>query len=164
MSQPRPPGFVLPFLVTLILSAKVNAALYAAWMILTTVLLIPASPTTTLFTIGAAEPATVANRLRFSLRFCLIFSLLVGVGLYFSSGLLLGVFGPSYALLGGPTLQILSLVVFAVMLKYHYILVKRLDNGMASASILIGTGGVIELTCAYFGGRQGASSASHAVG
>jgi O-antigen/teichoic acid export membrane protein len=149
------PGLILPFLVTVVLAADVNAAFYIAWMVLNVVLLIPASLTTTLFTIGSIEPSTIASRLRFSLWLCALTSFFAGAGAFFLSGLILLCFGPSYASLGGPVLQILGVVVFPVTLKYHYIAIQRLRGHMTVASLLLGAGGILELALAIFGGRLG---------
>ncbi|MBV9569104.1 MAG: hypothetical protein JO172_13300 [Hyphomicrobiales bacterium] len=149
------PGFVLPILVTLILSPEVNAAFYAAWMMLNTVLLIPASLTTTLFTIGASDPATITSRLKFSFLFCCFFSLVVEIGFVLCSDFVLGLFGSSYESIGGPTLRILGLSVLALTLKYHYVAVQRLRNRMMGASLLLGFAAGIEICFAFLGGRYG---------
>jgi len=147
------PGLILPFIVTVMLSADVNAAFFAAWMILSVVLLIPASLTTTLFTIGSVEPSTIAARMRFSLGFCALTSVCAGISLLLLSDVVLGIFGASYASVGGPVLQILGASVFAVTVKYHYIAIQRLKGRMARASVLLGIGGMVELILAIAGGR-----------
>jgi mannan endo-1,4-beta-mannosidase len=149
------PGFILPFLVTVIFAPHVNAAFYAAWMIFSVILLIPASLTTVLFSIGAAEPLKIVNRLRFSLGICALVSVSCIFLFPLLSGAVLGVFGSSYASIGGPVLQILGVAVFAVTLKCHYIAVQRLRGRMTQAALLLGIGACIELAFAVAGGQLG---------
>jgi len=146
------PGLVLPFLVTVIFAAHVNAAFYAAWMIFGVVLLVPASLATMLFTIGSLQPATIAARMRFSLWVCALTSLVAGIGFYLLAGWILGSFGRSYAEMGGSVLQVLGLAVFAMALKYHYIAVQRLNGRMLRAAAMLCGGGILELAFAVCGG------------
>lgn len=152
------PGLLLPFLVTVVFAADVNAAFYAAWMIFGVILLVPASLTTMLFTMGSVEPAAIAARMRFSLWLCALVSLVAGLVFIFLSGWILLWFGESYATIGEPILQSLGLGVFAVVLKYHYIAVQRLNGRMVRAAVLIGAGGVAELTFAVYGSHLGGLS------
>lgn len=149
------PGLLLPFLVTVMFAADTNAAFYAAWMILSVVLLVPASLTTTLFTIGGIEPESVAGRLRFSLWLSALAGLAAVSAISLLAGTILGLFGQSYASIGAPVLQILAVSFFAMTLKHHYIAVQRLSGRMAQASLLLGVGGCVELALAVFGGQLG---------
>jgi O-antigen/teichoic acid export membrane protein len=152
------PGLILPFLVTVIFAADVNAAFYAAWMIFIILMLVPASLTTMLFAMGSAQPTELATRVRFSLWLCALASLVAGIGTYLLSGWVLGWFGPTYAATGEPILQILGLGVFAVALKQHYIAVQRLKGRMMHAAMLLGAGGVVELALAVWGAQLGGLS------
>ena len=152
------PGLVLPFLVTVIFAAHVNAAFYTAWMIFGVVLLVPASLTTVLFTIGALQPALIAARTRFSLWLSAVASLVAGAGFYVLGDWVLGWFGASYAQTGGPVLKVLGLAVFGVALKHHYIAVQRLNGRMVRAAAVLGVGGILELACAIAGGEWGGLS------
>ncbi|MCK9915726.1 oligosaccharide flippase family protein [Microbacteriaceae bacterium K1510] len=145
------PGLVLPYLVTVIFAADINAAFYAAWMIFNVVLLVPAALTTIQFTMGSLQPGAIASRMIFSLWLCMAVSIVAGIGLMFMSGWMLGWFGPSYAAIGGPMLQVLGLGVFAVTLKHHYIAVQRLQGRMVRAAMLVGLGGAAELAFAILG-------------
>jgi O-antigen/teichoic acid export membrane protein len=148
-------GRVLPFIVTVVFTAQVNAAFYAAWMILSVALLVPSALTTTLFTIGRVEPETIAVRLRFSLFVCAMVSAAASAGCFLLADPVLSQFGPSYAAVGGPVLQILGLAGPAMAIKYHYIAVQRLRGRMAFASLLLGVGGIVELAFAICGCQMG---------
>lgn len=145
------PGLVLPYLVTVIFAADINAAFYAAWMIFNVVLLVPAALTTMQFAMGSLQPGAIATRLTFSLWLCAIVSVIAGFGFFYMSGWVLSWFGPSYAAIGGPMLQVLGLGVFAVTLKHHYIAVQRLRGRMMRAAMVVGFGGAAELAFAIIG-------------
>jgi O-antigen/teichoic acid export membrane protein len=149
------PTLLLPFIVTVVFTAQVNAAFYASWMILSAALLVPSALTTTLFTIGSVEPETIADRLKFSLLVCATASIAASAGCLLLAGPVLGQFGPSYAAVGGPVLQILGLAAPAITIKYHYIAVQRLRGRMAFASLLLGAGGIVELAFAMMGSQIG---------
>jgi len=145
------PGLVMPYLVTVIFAADVNAAFYAAWMIFNVVLLVPAALTTMQFTMGSLQPGAIARRMTFSLWLCALASVIAGTGFMYMSDWMLSWFGPSYAAIGGHMLQILGLGVFAVTLKHHYIAVQRLRGRMMHAAMLVGLGGAAELAFAIVG-------------
>ena len=86
------PGLLLPFIVAVTLSPKVNAAFYAAWTLVNVFLLVPASLTAVLYSIGAREPAHFGNRLKISLAISTFVGMVAGIGLFFSSELILGMF------------------------------------------------------------------------
>jgi O-antigen/teichoic acid export membrane protein len=149
------PSLVMPVLVASILSAEVNAAFYAAWMVFNVIALGPASLTTLLFTIGVVEPTLIRQRLIFSLWVCALASPIVWGGLMIGADHILGVFGPAYAAQGGPALKILGIAIFPVAIKFHYIAIQRLSNSMASASLVLFAGAIVELAAASFGARLG---------
>jgi O-antigen/teichoic acid export membrane protein len=149
------PALLLPFIVTVVFTAQVNAAFYTSWMILSVALLVPSALTTTLFTIGSVEPDTIAVRLRFSLFVSSMASIAACVGCLLLAGPVLSQFGPSYAAVGGPVLQILGLAAPAITIKYHYIAIQRLRGRMAFASLLLGAGGIVEVAFAIIGSQIG---------
>jgi O-antigen/teichoic acid export membrane protein len=156
------PTLLLPFLVTIVFTADVNAAFYAAWMILNVALLVPYALTNTLFTIGSVEPETIAVRFRFSLLLCTTTSIATTASCFLLSGPILSCFGPSYVASGRPILQILAWAAPAATIKYHFIALQRLNGHMAFASLILGVGGVIELASAILwravGGLDGFTS------
>jgi len=149
------PTLVMPVLVASILSAEVNAAFYAAWMVFNVILLGPASLTTLLFTIGVVEPTRIRQRLSFSLWICALASPIAWGSLMLGADHILGIFGAAYATQGGPVLKIVGAAIFAVAIKYHYIAIQRLNNSMARASLVLFAGAIVELAAASFGARVG---------
>jgi hypothetical protein len=149
------PSLVMPVLVASILSTEVNAAFYTAWMVFNVILLGPAALTTLLFTIGVVEPKWIRQRLNFSLWVCALASPIAWAGLFAGADQILGIFGSAYAAQGGPVLKILGASIFGVAIKYHYIAVGRLSNSMASASLVLFAGAVVELLGASIGAGLG---------
>jgi O-antigen/teichoic acid export membrane protein len=149
------PGLILPLLVTVALSAEDNAVFYASWMVLSVILLVPASLTTILFTVGAAEPQAIADRMKCSFLICALTSVVAAIGLYFCSGLILSFFGPVYASQGEAILQVLGLSVFAVTVKAHYVAIQRINDRLLSAFIVVGAGAILEMILSVAGGRMG---------
>jgi len=158
------PGLILPFLVTVLLSPEVNAAFYAAWMLINVALLLPASLATVLFTVGSQHPASLPERLRFSLRLCTLFGIAAAVGFFLFSDFALRLFSPAYPAIAGTSLQYMGLGVLAVMVKYHYMAIERLNDRMAQASLVLGIGAVLELALATLGARFGNGLAGLAHG
>jgi O-antigen/teichoic acid export membrane protein len=149
------PGLILPLLVTVALSAEDNAVFYASWMVLSVILLVPASLTTILFTVGAAEPQAIADRMKCSFLICILTSIVAAIGLYFCSGLILSFFGPVYASRGEAILQVLGLSVFAVTVKAHYVAIQRINDRLLSGAIVVGAGAILEMILSVAGGRMG---------
>jgi hypothetical protein len=69
------PFYLLPVLVTVIVSPSANAAFYIAVMLTTFLFIVPAHLSTVLFAVVAADPSVVARKLRFALRV----SFLIGI-------------------------------------------------------------------------------------
>ncbi len=149
------PALVMPFLVTVVLSAETNAAFFAAWSLINVALLVPASLTTVLYSTGARDPHLMAQRLRMSLALSAALGIGTGLGLLFFSSFVLGLFSPAYPLIAGAGLKVLGFGVFAVAMKYHYVALKRFAGRMVEASAILAIGGAVEIAAAAIGGHLG---------
>ena len=69
------PWTLIPVLVTLIVSPSANAAFYVAWMLVSFLYMVPASLSTVLFAVVAADPKVIARKLRFTLGISLLIGL-----------------------------------------------------------------------------------------
>lgn len=145
------PAVILPFIVTATLSAEINAAFFAGWMLLGVVLMIPAALTTVLFTVGAKDPKIIAHHITITLAISVLTGLAAGAGFYCFGDFVLRLFNPVYPAIMGPSLQYLGISVVFVMVKYHYIAIQRLHDRMLRASIMLGAGAVTEITFAIVG-------------
>jgi hypothetical protein len=149
------PAIILPFIVAATISAEVNSAFFAGWMMLGVVLMIPSALTTVLFTVGVKDPAALAHNIGISLAISALAGIGATIGFYVLGDFVLGLFNPAYPAIMGPSLKFLGLSVFLVAIKYHYIAVQRLHNRMLTASVMLSVGAVAELTFAVIGARLG---------
>jgi GT2 family glycosyltransferase/O-antigen/teichoic acid export membrane protein len=152
-SVTQAPGFLLPGLVTMALSAQIDAAFYAALTLINVACYLPAALATVLFTIGSSDPDSFPNRLRFSLSLSGVISLLAAIGFFLFSDLFLQFFNPAYSSIAGTSLKLMGFVVLPIVIKFHFIALQRLMNRMGSASVLLGIGGAFELGVAYAGAQ-----------
>jgi O-antigen/teichoic acid export membrane protein len=145
------PSLALPILVATLLSTTVTAYFYAAWMVANFAFVTSIALTTTLYAIGAREPARLAQKV----RLVLVLSLLAGLGanaaLLLGGDLVLGFFGSSYAEEASQTLTILSLGAFPTIVKNLYVAIYRVHGRVERATPLLFSGGVLQLTCAAVG-------------
>lgn len=145
------PGFALPILVTVLLSATVNASFYAAWMIASFVFVVPVALTTVLYAVGAADPTELARKTRFTLKLSVLAGVLACGVLMVSAHHILNLFGSSYASQADFSLRILALGVFPMILKVHYVAISRVHERIAQAAALMAVGGSLELLFAALG-------------
>ena len=87
------PFYLLPVLVTVIVSPTANAAFYIAVMLTTFLFIVPAHLSTVLFAVVAADPGMVARKLRFALRVSFLIGLPGMAALILGAHLALGLFG-----------------------------------------------------------------------
>ncbi len=147
------PSLLLPLLVTVILSTSTNASFYVAWMIASFVFVIPASFANVLYAAGAAAPAALAIKMRFTMRSALVAGLLAAAAVALVAHPVLHLFGKAYAGTALGSLRILVLAVVPITVKDHYVTIARLHGRIARATVLIGTGGVLEVILATVGGH-----------
>lgn len=146
------PGLLLPFIVTVTLSATTNAAFFAAWMLINVAYLAPASLASVLYTVGTRAPHEVADRLTASLVASLAASAAVALGCALFSDLALGLFNAGYPAVAGSTLALLGLSMMPTAIKYHYVAIQRIRGRTYQASLVVTIGCVFELVGAIAGG------------
>lgn len=149
------PGLLLPILVTLTLSAALNASFYIAWMLANLVYVGPAALATVLYAVGAADPSLLARKIRLTLRLAVAGGVLGAAALLAGANQLLGGFGGAYAEQAGASLRILGLGVFPLIVKDHYVAICRIHGRVARAALLITSLGALEIACAAWGARVG---------
>ena len=148
------PGYLLPFVVTAIVSPAANAPFYSALMLLSAALLIPSSLSTMVLAVGAREPERLAARLRLSLGISAAVASAAAVGFALLSTFILALFSPTYPAIVGTGLGMLGLSALATVCKVHYVLIARLHGSMLPAAVLTGAGAVLELAGAILGGSH----------
>jgi O-antigen/teichoic acid export membrane protein len=149
------PGVILPYLVTVCLSATSNAAFSTLWMVFSVASIVPASLAAVLFPDIRAAPGRDRDKMLLSLRTSLAFATAFGFLVLVSSRRILGSFNPSYAEIAGNGLQFLGFGLVGAVIKFHVCAGARVTNSMRKAALWFCVGAVWELAAAVIGCRFG---------
>jgi glycosyltransferase involved in cell wall biosynthesis/O-antigen/teichoic acid export membrane protein len=149
------PGWLLPLLVTALLSATADAYFYTAWTVAGLVFVGPIALTTVLFAVGARGPEQAAAPLRRTLALSFAWGVLAVAGCLAAGSLVLGTFGAAYALRAAPALVVLSLAVFPQVIKLHYVALVRIRGRLGAGILVLLAGGTLEVVLAALGARRG---------
>jgi O-antigen/teichoic acid export membrane protein len=149
------PGFVLPVLVTVLLSASTNAYFYIAWMISTFVFFVPAALTTVLYAVSSADPRSLASKMRQTMGLSMLAGLAAIVAVFLAGGLVLELFGTGYAEQADWTLRILTLAIVPLTVRSHFVAIYRVRGQVTRASVFTLAGGTLELALAAVGAIMG---------
>ncbi|MBO0684781.1 MAG: hypothetical protein J2P45_16635, partial [Candidatus Dormibacteraeota bacterium] len=144
------PGWILPLLATVLISATANAYFYASWTVAAFVFVGPLALTTVLYAVGAQPSRQLGHPLRLSLLLSLLWALLGTAGCALLGSRALGFFGHAYAS-AGPVLLILALSAFPQVAKLHYVALVRLGEGFGAGILVVTAGGVLEVGLAAAG-------------
>lgn len=148
------PAYALPTIVTILLSARMNALFYVSWMIVNFIFYIPAALTVVLHAMNSAQQSSLADRARVTVGLALITSVLATILLQVVTTQVLAVFGHSYEQ-GAWDLRILVLAAFPIIIKNHYVSICRIHDRIKVAMWVIGPGCLLELGLAIFGSHVG---------
>ncbi len=147
------PVLGLPIVVTATLTAAFNAYFYVAWMVAVSFIwVVPAALSVVLYAVSSKTPAALGRAIRFTLGISVIAGVLSNLVLPLIGDPILHLFGGTYVAHAGPSLRILALAVFPLIVKDHFVSLCRLDRRLAKATALIAVGGLLELA----GGAVGA--------
>ena len=148
-------NLLLPLIVTVTLSASANAYFYTAWMIAGFVFTLPFALTVVLYAVGQDDPVALARKIRFTLGVAAATGAAANVVLWFVAPFVLRLFGDAYASQSSGALRILSIGVFALIIKDHYVAVNRIAGRVFAASARILIGSCLELAGATVGALLG---------
>ncbi len=146
------PPLVLPILVTIQLSATENAWFYVSFMLANFLFGLTYALSTVLYAVSSAQPSVLAHKARVTLGLAIATSILANCVLQFGARQVLGLFGHIYAEQATWSLRILSLAVFPLIIKSHYIAIYRVYNRIAYAILPIAIGTFAEVGGAALGG------------
>src|SRR6185437_9291330 len=150
------PMTALPVLVTILLSATINAWFYMAWMISGLVFIVSYALTTVLFAINAGQTIELMHKIRVTLGLALITCLLGNALLLFAAPQILALFGHTYAQEAAWCLRILGLGAFPLIITDHYMAVSRIHCKVIQTALPVATiGCVLELALAALGAHLG---------
>jgi O-antigen/teichoic acid export membrane protein len=152
------PGLVLPILVTSLLSVRMNAYFYTAWMVANLIYAGPTALATVLYAVVAADHALLKPKTRLTLKFSLLIGLIGSAFLMIGSEWILSFFGASYAKEAGWSLRILGLGIFPLIIRAHFVTIFRIFNRLVYAARIISLCALFELTLAVIGAKSGGLS------
>jgi O-antigen/teichoic acid export membrane protein len=149
------PGLCLPVIVTASLSPTVNAYYYTAAMMASLVWAGPAALASMVHAVGVRAPAELGRRTRFSLYLSAAGGAAAVAVVLVGAELLLGLFGPAYAAEASSTLRLLTIGVFPILVKYHYVAIARVSGSVAGAATVLAVGALAEIAGGAIGGMLG---------
>jgi O-antigen/teichoic acid export membrane protein len=148
------PFYLLPVLVTVIVSPAANAAFYIAVMLTTFLFIVPAHLATVLFAVAAADPGVVARKLRLALRLSFLIGLPGMAALIGGAHLALSLFGKGYPAATVP-MWLITLGYPAAVPKSLYIAVCRASGQVPRAAAVLSVCSGLEIAAAVAGGVIG---------
>lgn len=152
------PSLALPLVVTITLSATVNAWFYVSYMLAGFTFVIPFALTLVLFAMNSDQLPALTRKTRLTLSIAFIAIVFANGVLQLGAKQLLGLFGHIYSAQAAWCLHILGLAAFPIIIKNHYIAINRIQGRMAHAMLPIAIGTLLELGGAVIGGRLGGIS------
>jgi O-antigen/teichoic acid export membrane protein len=147
--------FAMPVIVVVILSPEINASFYVAWLIASSLFIVPTSLTQALYAVSAADASVLAHKIRFTVRTSLIGVLLAGLVIMVSAEFVLNFFNPSYAVTAAPSLRLLLLAALPIIIRVHYVAICQIRRQLARAATLFLGVAIFELTLAIAGAMVG---------
>jgi O-antigen/teichoic acid export membrane protein len=149
------PVYLMPLLVSVLLSVRDNAWFYISFMLANFVLIVPVALTTVLYAASASDRMLLAQKVRVTLSLALGAAVLADILLLPATPQVLSLFGPLYAEHAIWTLRILSLAAFPQVIKCHFIALCRIHGKMVYGIVILAAGVVVEMCCAATGARLG---------
>jgi O-antigen/teichoic acid export membrane protein len=134
----RAPGFVLPIVVTELLSPVDNAHWYAAWMMAWVVFVIPIQVGMTSFAEIARDPELAGRIIRHGIRTSLAVGVAGGLAMAVLAGPLLGLLGSGYGGAGALPLRILVIGIIPLTFIQAYFSYCRARRRLGEA-LAVGT-------------------------
>ncbi len=145
------PFFALPVVVASVLSVTSNAYFYSTWVWGSFVFAIPLALAWSLYAVSAANPETLTARVHFTLPLAALVGVVTNLILFPGAHLLLSVYGIQYANHGLWCLRLQGLAVFPLIVKDHFVNIRRVQRRSASAAWRSALGAVLELSGAVLG-------------
>jgi O-antigen/teichoic acid export membrane protein len=156
------PAYTLPLVVTALLSATANSYFYAAWLVANVLFVGPFALCTALFAVASRAPMDLGKRTWLTLGLSFGGGLAANVVLVLAASPILGLFHPEYAEQAATTLRILTVGVFPLIVKEHYVAICRVREQPTRTAPRLMMGGCLEILCpaigAWFGGLNGLSA------
>ncbi|MFL5628348.1 MAG: oligosaccharide flippase family protein [Ktedonobacteraceae bacterium] len=151
-------AWILPVLVTILLSARVNAWFYVSFMLASFIFGVANALTIVLYAMSTANRAILADKVRLTLGLGAVTVISANCVFQFATGQVLGVFGHVYAEQAAWSLRILALGTLPYLIRSHYVAICRIQGRILYALVPMAVGTLLELSAATFGARLGGLS------
>jgi len=151
-------AWILPVLVTILLSATVNAWFYVSFMLASFIFAVANALTIVLYAMSSAHPAILAHKVRLTLGLGAVTVILANCVFQFATGQVLGVFGHIYAEQAAWSLRILALGTLPYLIRSHFVAICRIQGRILYALLPMAAGTLLELGAATLGARLGGLS------
>lgn len=142
------PYWVMPVIVTIMVSPAAAAAFYVALLMAALVYVMSGSLALSMFAVGSHDGTAVPRQLRASLGLSSAAVVASFIGAVLLHGPVLSIFGPAYRAQAGEPLLILVGAAMFVMVKDHWIAVMRVRREVGRAAALVGGFAVVEIAVA----------------
>lgn len=152
------PMQLLSVIVTIAISAEHNGYFSIVQQVSGFVFVLPYSITIGLFAAAAGDQESIVRRMRMTIPIGLAASLAADAVLLPAGGLVLAVFGHSYATAGVTTLRIIVLAGLPFVIKDHYVALRRVQGRTGQAALICSVGAIVELAAAATGARLGGTA------
>jgi O-antigen/teichoic acid export membrane protein len=143
--------YLLPLVATAFISASAAAYFYMAVMLANLVSVPPYALTMGIFAVGARTPDQVGQRARFTIPLAGALGVAANLFLVVAAEPVLALFGAEYVSGALPSLRILALGVFTLILKDHYVAICRVEGRVREASRVMVIGSIGEIALAALG-------------
>ena len=145
-------SFIVPLTATLLISPSQVAYFSAAYLLASTMLIIPYLLALSLFAERSGDPGLLHRHVRRTLPFALALIGAIVLVVEIAAPYALRIFGPAYAANGTTALRILILVGPAYVIKDHYVSICRAQQRMAHGSKIMAIGTSVEVAGSALGG------------
>jgi O-antigen/teichoic acid export membrane protein len=165
----------MPIIVLSLLTPAQNAGFYIAWLVVGFLVMVPLSLSSVAYALDSGEtvaevtdpiegvvhavepgrPEEAGDRFRFTLAASFAFGVVATIVLVPGAELILKIFGSGYAETATTALRVMTLGVFPLIVKTHYIAIHRARRTLRRALPLAWAGTVLELGGGALGGAVG---------
>ncbi len=145
-------SFIVPLTATLLISPQQVAYFSAAYLLASTMLVIPYLLALSLFAERSGNPGLLHRHVRRTLPFGLALIGAIVLVVELAAPYALRLFGPAYAANGTTALRIVILVGPAYVIKDHYVSIRRAQGRLTHASKIMAIGTVAEVLGSALGG------------
>jgi O-antigen/teichoic acid export membrane protein len=145
-------SFIVPLTATLLISPSQVAYFSAAYLLASTMLIIPYLLALSLFAERSGDPGLLHRHVRRTLPFALALIGAIVLVVELAAPYALRIFGAAYAANGTTALRILILVGPAYVIKDHYVSICRAQHRLAHGSRIMAIGTSVEVAGSALGG------------